>query len=100
MAQGWEETDKNARPIIYNEVAARAQKQQLRKGSACIHTRFLRKQAQITTGAIEALHSKPIVETKAKRSLKAITYLNRTNEDPKSREKGKDTGLTREKGLL
>ena len=40
MAQGWEETDKNARPIIDNEVAARAQKQQLRKGSASIHTRF------------------------------------------------------------
>ena len=39
MGQGWEETDKNARPIIYNEVAARAQKQ-LRKGSDCIHTRF------------------------------------------------------------
>ncbi len=29
---------------------------------------FLRKQAQITTGAIEALHSKPEVETTAKRS--------------------------------
>ena len=100
MAQGWEETDKNDRPIIYNEVAAGAQKQQLRKGALAYIQGFPRKQAQITTGAIEALHSKPEVKTKAKRSLKAITQLNRTNEDPKSRKKGKDTGLTREKGLL
>ena len=70
------------------------------KGALAYIQGFLRKQAQITTGPIEALHSKPEVETKAKRSLKAIIYLNRTNEDPKSRKKGKDTGLTREKGLL
>ena len=31
MAQGWEETDKNARPIIYIEVAAGAQKQNYEK---------------------------------------------------------------------
>ena len=58
------------------------------KGALAYIQGFLRKQAQITTGAIQALHSKPEVETKAKRSLKAITYLNRTNEDPKSRKKG------------
>ena len=70
------------------------------KGALAYIQGFLRKQAQITTGAIEALHSKPEVDTKAKRSLKAINYLNRTNEDPKSRKKGKDAGLTREKELL
>ena len=70
------------------------------KGALAYIQGFLRKQAQITTRAIEALQSKPEVETKEKRGLKAITHLNRTNEDPKSRKKGKDTGLTREKGLL
>ena len=100
MAQSWEETDKKARPIIYNEWLQERKNNNYEKGALTYIQGFLRKQAQITTGAIEALHSKPIVETKAKRSLKAITYLNRTNEDPKSRKKGKDTGLTREKGLL
>ena len=70
MAQSWEESDKNARLIIYNEVAAGAQKNNYEKEALAYIQGFLRKQAQITTGAIEALHSKPEVETKAKRSLK------------------------------
>ena len=92
MAQGWEETDKNARLIIYNEVAAGAQKQQLRKGALAYIQGFLRKQAQITTGAIEALHSKPEVETKAKRSLKAITHHTAQMKTRNRGKKGKTQG--------
>ena len=92
MAQVWEETDKNARLIIYNEVAAGAQKQQLRKGALAYIQGFLRKQAQITTGAIEALHSKPEVETKAKRSLKAITRHTAQMKTANRGKKGKTQG--------
>ena len=47
-----------------------------------LHTRndFLREQVQINTGATEGLHSKPEVQTKAKRSLKAITYVDQTKQ--------------------
>ncbi len=92
MAQGWEETDKNARLIIYNAVAAGAQKQKLRKGALAYIQGFLRKQAQITTGAIEALHSKPEVETKAKRSLKAITHHTAQMKTRNRGKKGKTQG--------
>ena len=92
MAQAWEETDKNARLIIYNEVAAGAQKQQLRKGALAYIQGFLRKQAQITSGAIEALHSKPEVETKAKRSLKAITHHAAQMKTRNRGKKGKTQG--------
>ena len=64
------------------------------------HKDFLREQVQINTGTTEGLQSKPEVQTKAKRSLKAITYVHQTNEDQTLREKRKETGLTRGGKLL
>ena len=73
-------------------MAAGAQKQQLRKGALAYIQGFLRKQAQITTGAIEALHSKPEVETKAKRSLKAIAHHTAQMKTRNREKKGKTQG--------
>lgn len=69
MAEGWQESgNKGARFIIYNEVASGAEEDQHPKGARASRQGFQQEQVQIATGAIEALQSKPEVQTKTKRS--------------------------------
>ena len=100
MAGVWKETAK-----AHNSLSTMKCLQELKRNSTDkehLHPNkdFLREQVQINTEATDGLHSKPEVRTKAKRSLKAITYVDQTNEDQTLREKRKETGLTRGKKLL